>query len=130
MLKKIKRLWKIIRYFFKDEDGLFFYLMELKAYKCLDECYKLHIRHTEELEDLIFHLKSYYSIPDVVAVTKYPEFKGISIKEAVEFYKKKKLPIEEVKRFGDYLEEIEEMRAVERDFIFDYAKILTFGFTL
>ena len=130
MFKEIKRLWDLLACFFRDEDELFFKLMEIKAYRCLDECYKLEIRHTEELEDLIFHIKTYKEIPDIVAETGYPELKGKKIKDIVRAYKKKKLPLEEVSRYGDYLLEIEEMRAVERDFIFNYAKVLTFGFTL
>ena len=130
MIKKIKRLCGLLACFFRDEDELFFKLMEFKAYRCLDECYKLEIRQTEELEDLIFHIKTYNEIPDIVAETGYPNLKGKKIVDVVRAYKKKKLSIEEVKKYGEYLMEVEEMRAVERDFIFDYAKVLTFGFSL
>ena len=83
-----------------------------------------------EIEDLIFHIKSYREIPKIIEETRYPEFKGMGIKEIVRRYKFKKLSLEEISKYGNFLVEVEEQRAVERDFIFEHAKILTFGFKL
>lgn len=130
MFQKIKKLYKIISYFLKDEDNLFLYLMLEKANECLKECFKLDISHTEELEDLIFHIKSYMEIPDVLTELKYPEFKDIKVKDIIKKYKNGKIPLEEVSKYGDFLIDLEQQRAVERDFIFESAKVLTFGFKL
>jgi hypothetical protein len=130
MLKKFKKLCTLLRYFFVDEDSLFLYLLEQKAYECLEDCYKLDISFTEEIEDLIFHIKTYREIPHALSETKYPQFTGISIQDIAKRYKDKKLNMEQVEAYGDYLVEIEEQRALERDFIFEHAKVLTFGFKL
>lgn len=130
MLRKIKKLFVLLRYFFEDEDSLFLYLLEQKAYECLEDCYKLDINFTEELEDLVFHIRTYREIPQILVETKYPEFRGISMKDVIKNFKNKKLPLEQVNKYGDYIVEVEEERAIERDFIFDHAKVLTFGFKL
>lgn len=130
MLKKLKKFGKVIKFFLKDEDMLFIYLLEQKAYESLQDCYELDISTTEALEDLIFHIKTYKEIPEVVAELKYPEFKGMSCSEIIQKYKNKKLSTEELTSYGDYLVEVEKNRAVERDFIFEHAKNLTFGFKL
>lgn len=130
MLRKIKKFWAILKYFFTDEENLFLYLLEIKAFECLEDCYKLDISSTEELEDLIFHIRSYREVPNVIAEIKYPEFKDMTIKDIVKKYKDKKADLEEINRYGDFLIEVEEQRAVERDFMFDLAKSLTFGFKL
>ena len=130
MFKKIKKLAGILSCFFRDEDSLFLYLLELKAYECMKDCFNLGISNTEELEDLIFHIKMYKEIPRVITEIRYPEFKDMSISDIVKRHKNKKVSIEEVKRYGDFLLELERERAVERDFIFQCAKVLTFGFKL
>ena len=52
------------------------------------------------------------------------------MKSIIRKYKNKKLGLSEVKLYGDYILEVEEERAIERDFIFEHAKVLTFGFML
>lgn len=131
MFKKIRKLIGILKRFFKDEDDLFLYLLELKAYECLRDCFKLDISDTEELEDLIFHIKAYRELPESIMELKYPEFKGLLLaKDIVQRYKEKKMSLVEVSLYGDYLIELERERALERDCIFDHAKVLTFGFKL
>ena len=130
VLDRLKKLIKVIILFLKDEDSLVFYLMEEKAYRCLNDCFKLSIRITEEMEDLIFHLKTYREIPSIIAETEYPEFKNKKIKDILKIHRGKNMKAEELSRCEDYLLEVEEMRAVERDFIFEHAKVLTFGFSL
>ena len=128
MFKKIKKLYTILDYYFKDSDNLLLYLMEMKAQECLRECYDLKIGNTEELEDLIFHIKTYLELPQTFIELKYPEFEGIDIRKMIKRYKKKKLSNAEMSLYGDYLLDIEKQRAVERDFIFEHAKVLSFGF--
>ena len=129
-MDKIKRLFGIVKRFFRDEDELVFYLMEQKALKCLDECYKLKISMTEELEDLIFHIRTYRDIPRVISEIKYPEFKGKDITVLMKELDKKLIPIESAERALKYIAEVEKSRAVERDCIFDGARVLTFGFNI
>ena len=130
MLKKLKKLWNILKYFFEDEDNLFLHLMEMKAYESLDDCYTLEVNMTEEIEDLIFHIKTYYDIPESIIATKYPELKGIDIPKLLKEYKAGRMDMSDVLEFADYLEEVEMQRALERDIIFEHAKTLAFGFKL
>lgn len=127
---KIKRLFGFIKRFLKDEDELVFYLMEQKALRCLDECFKLKIGMTEELEDLIFHIRTYREIPKVIAEIKYPEFKNDEISVLMKKLDRKLIPVERAERALNYISAVEKARAVERDCIFDGARVLTFGFNL
>ena len=130
MFRKIKKLCSIIKYFFEDEDNLLLHLMEIKAYESLEDCVTLEVRMTEEIEDLIFHIKTYYDIPESIAETRYPEMKDIDIPWLIKEYKSGKLDMRDVMRFADYMGEVETQRALERDIIFDHAKNLAFGFKL
>ena len=130
MLRKVKKLWIIIKYFLEDEDNLLLHLMEIKAYETLKDCASLEVRMTEEIEDLIFHIKTYYDIPLTIASTKYPDLKDVNIMEVMKAYKKGNMKWEDVLKFADFLEDVETQRAVERDLIFEEAKILSFGFKL
>ena len=130
MWKKIKKFFNILKYYFTDEDNLLLYLLKMKAYECMDDCYKLNVKRTEELEDLVFHIDSYLSIPEALVATSYPDFHGIRVRDIIERYKKHRVSIDEVKRYGDFLIDIELHRNIERDCIFDHAKALPFGFTL
>jgi hypothetical protein len=104
--------------------------MEIKAYESLEDCVTLEVRMTEEIEDLIFHIKTYYDIPESIAETRYPEMKDIDIPWLIKEYKSGKLDMRDVMRFADYMGEVETQRALERDIIFDHAKNLAFGFKL
>lgn len=128
MLRKIKKLWSILRYYFKDSDNLFLYLLEIKAYECLEGCYKLAVRNTEELEDLLFHIRTYLDIPKALIEFKYQELKGAHTKDIINKYKRKKLSKEELLKFTDFLLDVEKERTLERNFIFEHAKSLNFGF--
>ena len=130
MLRKIKKLWAILRYFFTDEDNLLLHLIEMKAYESLNDCAVLEVGSTEDIEDLIFHVKTYYDIPDSIALTKYPHLKGVSIPKMMVSYKKGKASMSEVLEFTDFLNDIEVQRAIEREIIFDRVKGLSFGFRL
>lgn len=130
MLRKIKKLWAILRYFFTDEDNLLLHLIEMKAYESLNDCAALEVGSTEDIEDLIFHVKTYYDIPNSIALTKYPHLKGVDISKMMVSYKKGRAPMSEVLEFTDFLNDIEVQRAIEREIIFDRVKGLSFGFRL
>lgn len=130
MFRKIKKFFNIVKYFFIDEDDLLLYLLKMKAYECMHDCYKLEVRRTEELEDLIFHVDSYISIPQALAELSYPEFRNTNVRDIIRRYKTGKVSLDEIKRYGDFLIDVEIQRNIERDFIFDHAKVLPFGFTL
>ena len=128
MLNKINKLFKILYYYFTDNDNLLLHLMEIKAYEILKRCQKLSVRNTEELEDLIFHIKTYFEIPRILMVTRYPEFEGLdSPKGILEKYRNKQLSRVGEHLYEDYILDIEKQRAIERDFIFEGAKVLSFG---
>ena len=130
MLRKIKKLYEIIKYYFEDEDTLFLYLLKMKAYECMNDCGKLDVSNTEELEDLIFHINTYIDIPKTLVATKYPDFKNASVQGVIKRFKNNEMSIREIEKYGDFLIDIETHRAVERDLIFDHAKVLPFGFSL
>ena len=130
MFKRVKKLLNIIKYYFEDEDNLLLHLMEMKAYEILDACYDLDVGMTEEIEDFIFHIRTYYDIPETIASTKYPDLVDVDIPTMMKKYKKCELDMSDVLKFADYLEEVESQRAVERDIIFEEAKMLSFGFRL
>ena len=104
--------------------------MEIKAQETLRDCEALEVSMTEDIEDMIFHIRAYYDVPEVLITTRYPCFRGESIPSVVEKYKKNELSMSKVIAYMDFLTEVEKQRAVERDIIFEYAKILTFGFRL
>ena len=130
MLRKIKKLWTLLKFYFTDEDNLLLHLIEMKAYETLDDCFELDVGMTEEVEDLIFHIRAYYDIPRNLVETKYTWYEGENIPQVIEKYKKGKLDMAKVMEFADYLAEVEEQRAVERDIIFEHVKVLAFGFRL
>lgn len=130
MFEKTKRLLGIIKYFYKDEDTLFLYLLEKKALESMEDCAKLEVSTTEELEDLLFHINIYKEVPFALTETKYPKFKGLDVQDIIRKFKKDEMTLKEIEDYGDYLVEVETQRAVERDIIFDHAKVLPFGFSL
>jgi hypothetical protein len=130
MLKKIKKLCHIIKYFFEDEDNLLLHLMEIKAYETLEDCLELEVGLTEEVEDFIFHVRTYYDIPKALAATKYPDLKEKDVEKMMVKYRKGNMDMRDVMLLADFLEDVETQRAVERDLIFEHAKILPFGFKL
>lgn len=129
MLGKFKKFFQVVYYYFTDSDNLLLHLMEIKAHEILKRCQKLSVRNTEELEDLIFHIKIYKEIPKVLLATRYSEFEGLfNIKSMLKKHKKKQLSPVELLLFEDYILDVEKQRAIERDFIFESAKVLSFGF--
>ena len=130
MFKRLKKLWSIIKYFYEDEDLLFLYLLKDKALKCMEDCATLDVSSIEELEDIIFHINTYFNIPSALIEIKYQEFRNLSVQDVIRKFKKNKLSIKEVQKYGDFLIDVETQRMLERDIIFDHAKSLPFGFSL
>lgn len=130
MLKRFIKLLGIIRYFFEDEDTLTLYLLEKKAQECMRDCEKLSISNIEELEDLVFHIRTYLEIPRALVETKYPQFRNVSVQKIIKKFKQDKTTPKEIEKYGDFLIEVETHRSLERDIIFDHAKFLPFGFSL
>ena len=131
MLRKVKKLWAILKYFFTDEDNLFLHLMEMKAYEAMQDCAVLDVGTTEELEDLVFHIRSYYDIPENIAATKYSSMQDIfDVPKMMKDFTSGKLDTEDLIRYADFIGDVEKQRAVERDMIFEHAKALTFDFKL
>ena len=126
----MKQLWTILKYFFQDRDSLLLHLMEMKAYELLNDCGMIEVGATEEIEDLIFHIKSYYDIPENIVNTKYPDLKGMDVKYVLREFNNGNLHADDILRFADFFVDVEKQRAVERDIIFDHAKALSFGFYL
>ena len=89
MLGRLKKLVTILWYFCIDSDNLLLYLMYSKANEILKGCYKFSISNTEDLEDLIFHIKTYLEITSVTAKLKYPEFKDLKIDKLLKKHKRR-----------------------------------------
>ena len=128
MFRKVKKLWALLKYFFTDEDNLFLHLLEMKAYETLEACFNLDVSMTEEVEDFIFHIQSYYDIEESLIETRFPQFKGKDIAKVMKEYKEGKLNEKETDDLIIFTENVERQRAVERDIILEHAKDLTFGF--
>ena len=138
ILEKIKRLPRLIRllqsYLMKDENALLA-LIEDEAKDVLKHYKKMGIYNIEEIEDLLFHIKSYSEIPQVVRDLDFPDIKEAKFifekgyLKAVELGKERPSAAE-IERYILYIEEVEKQRAVERDFIFDKVKNLPLGMVL
>lgn len=127
MFRKIRKVLSVIKYYWQDEETAVLHLLEDQALKYLDNCFELEIKNTEQIEDLIFHIRSYYEIPKVVKTLEFPDLKEINIKHLLKHGTKDKKVAEQ---YIQYMTQVEKQRAVERDFIFEHAKTLPFGFKL
>ena len=138
IIEKIKRLPRLIRllqsYLMKDENALLA-LIEDEAKDVLKRYEKMGICDTEEIEDPLFHIKSYSEIPQVVRDLDFPDIKEAKFifekgyLKAVELGKERPSAAE-IERYILYIEEVEKQRAVERDFIFEKVKNLPLGMVL
>lgn len=138
IIEKIKRLPRLIRllqsYLMKDENALLA-LIEDEAKDVLKHYKKMGICNIEEIEDLLFHIKSYSEIPQVVRDLDFPDIKEVKFIFEKGYLKavdlgKEKPSVAEIERYILYIEEVEKQRAVERDFIFDKVKSLPLGMVL
>ena len=115
VLSKFLKLMKLIGWYIADSENFLLHVIEEKALDTMENCEGLGIDKVEELQDLLFHIDSYYEIPWVVKETKFPdvELEELSAKE-----------------FFEFLTEVETQRAIERDFIFEHVKVLPIGFEI
>lgn len=124
MFKKIVNYIKFSIYYFQDDKNFILRLFEDKAKETLKNCNAFEISSTEELEDLLFHIKTYYAIPEAIKETKYPNVEIFDLKKLLEG---EITDLKKAEEFLNYVEDVETQRAIERDFIFEHAKILSFG---
>lgn len=138
LIRKIKRLphlAKLLKSFLVGDSGALLALIEDEAKYLLEDCVNLGICNIEEIEDLLFHIKSYNEIPKVVKDMNFPDMRDIKFHyengdiKLVEVGKEKPT-VEELEAYIKYIEEVERERAVERDFIFEKVKSLPLGFVL
>lgn len=112
---KFVKILKVLWWCLIDDENLILHLMEEKALKILKDCREMEINDVEELEDFIFHINTYYEIPFMVKEMRFPDWE---LDELPPDY------------LASYIEEVETQRAVERDFIFEHAKVLSLGFDI
>ena len=109
-MKRLKKLCRIFKYLFTNRKYFTLSLLKAEAEDHLDTYYKIGVGNVEDIENLIFHIDSYMEIPHVLQTT---IFKGY---------------LEKGEKLDEYFYELERMRAVERDYIFEAAKRLPIGF--
>ena len=138
-LKKLTKIFKIIRSYMRDDESLFLTVLEEEALEALERYKKLGITNTEEIEDLLYHIRSYNEIPKALKGTSFEvlEKAQVTVKTngvlEVEFTVSDGTTAEEIEAISKYIEyitEVEDQRAVERDFIFEHLKNLPLSFSL
>lgn len=129
--KKIFRVILIIHaYLFKNECA-FLRIVEQEALDYLDSCRETNIRNTEEIEDLVFHIRAYFEIPTTLRNTMFSDIpKGIKfqVKKDLLFLSQRYKNL--MKRYVEYLTEVEKQRAVERLCILECMKSFPFSMAL
>ena len=134
-LKRLPHLIKLLKSFLSGDEGALLALIRDEAEYLLKNYMDLGICNIEEIEDLLFHLKSYNEIPKVVKDMEFPDMKDIKFHyekgqiKVVEVGKDKPT-VEDIETYIKYIELVERERAVERDFIFEKVKNLPLGFLL
>ena len=133
-LKKLVRLPKFIKCYLSKDESVLLTLIEEEANNLLEQYGRMGTCNIEGIEDLLFHIKSYSEIPEVVKQIEFPNMKEINL-----FYEdgsirvfelgSRKPSIEDLEVYIKYIEEVEKQRAVERDFIFEKVKELPLGFS-
>ena len=134
-LRKILRIPKLLKCYLSKDKNALLALIEEEANELLKQYGDMGTCNTEGIEDLLFHIQSYYEIPEVVKQIEFPMLRNINF-----FYEdgnirvfelgSKKPTVEELEDYIRYIEEVERQRAVERDFIFEKVKELPLGFSL
>ena len=131
MKRFIKRLLHVIlivkAYLFKNECA-FLRIIEKEATDYLEFCKKMDVSNTEEIEDLLFHIKAYFEIPVTLRTTMFQDIPiGLKFrtKKELDLISKKHRDI--MNRYADYLTEIEKQRAVERLCILECLKSFPFS---
>ena len=133
--RKLINIPKILKSYFKNDESLFLTILEDEVNEILEKYKKLGTANTEGLEDLLFHIRSYIEIPESSKETCFKNMDNIEIEIDNDYVRVKgpkgKLPSkDELEDYVNYLLDVEEQRAVEREFIFDHLKKVPFLFSL
>lgn len=133
IFKKLLKLPRLIKCYLSTNKSSLLLLIEEEAKDLLKQYGSIGTCNTEGIEDLLFHIRTYNEIPEIVKQT---EFSTLGNLEVV--YRNGSLKVfkngntvptsKEIELYVKYLEEIEKQRAVERDFIFEKVKELPLGF--
>lgn len=112
MKRVVKKLFKLIKYAFTKRKYFLLYFIREEALDHLCTFNKIGVGMTEDIQDLIYHIDSYINLPEMLQNTTYKGY------------------LENGERFQEYFEELEQLRAVEREYIFELMKTLPIGFQL
>ena len=130
IIKKVLKLPKLLKSYFSTDGSVLLALIENEAKEILRYYNTAGTCNTEGIEDLLFHIKSYYEIPEIIRQTEFDfvEDRGLLSYEdgliGIPKEGSKQPTIEELEVYVKYVEEVEKQRAVERDFIFEKLKEL------
>lgn len=86
------------------------FLIRAEAVEYLRTFDKIGVGWTEDIQDLIFHIDSYLDLPNMLRKTTYEEY------------------LKKGEKFEEYFHDLEKLRAVEREYIFELMKRLPIGF--
>lgn len=135
ILRKLFKLPKLLKCYFSKDRNALLALLEDEAQKLLKQYGEMGVCNIEGIEDLLFHIRTYHEIPEMLRATEFPMLKNIKF-----FFENgdigvfrlghKRPTVEELEEYIKYIEEVERQRAVERDFIFEKAKELPLEFCL
>lgn len=127
-IKKIQRIFLIIKaYLFRNECA-FLRIVENEALDYLESCEKLEVKNTEDVQDLLFHIRSYFDIPLALRTTMFSDIPiGFRLKLKMNKWVKVSGDSSVINRYIEYLTEIEKQRAVERTCILDCMKNVPFS---
>lgn len=109
-MNKIFKVLRIVKYAIFDSENFLLRILEEETKDYLKYFAKLKVVNTEDFEDLLYHIKSYIDLPETLKSTLYDSGNKYNLVE--------------------YIEDLEKLRAVERDYIFELVKDLPLGFKL
>lgn len=112
MKRAIGKFFRILKYALTERKYFLLYIIREEALEQLDTFNRIGVGMTEDIQDLIYHIDSYINLPEMLQNTTYKGY------------------LEEGLKFQEYFEELEQMRALERDYIFELMKTLPIGFKL
>jgi len=127
LFKKIFRVVLIIQGYLLKNECSFLRILEEEAMDYLESCSRIGVRNTEEIEDLIFHIRAYKDVPKILRSTVFtdiPKEVETKMKRDIVFLLKRDESL--LHRYTEYITEIEKQRAVERLYIIECMKSFPF----
>ena len=112
MRRAIKKIFRLLKYAVTQRKYFLLYLIREEALDHLSTFNKVGVGSTEDIQDLIYHIDSYINLPQTLQNTVYKGY------------------LENGEKFEEYFQELETLRAVEREYIFELMKTLPIGFQL